>query len=218
MELSVLQIFSSAKRSGGRYHDAVLERSLPGASLLLEACAVVDASVAAAVEAAAQNGRRLACGPGCDVCCRQPIPVTPLEFLCMRAWLHLHVTADSRAGLEAHLLTRIREEPSPLRRPCPFLLDGGCAVYPVRPLACRRYLALDRRCAPGEDCATDRSEDLLIPARLALRAALALTFPWYAARWRGLRLPRPPRAAPASDAAQAWLRSVTVPVQNLSWS
>lgn len=197
--------------------DAPLERSLPGAGLLLEACAMVDASVEAAVEAAARAGRSVACGPGCDVCCRQPIPVTPLEFLLMRAWLQLRAAADSRARLEAQLLTQIREEPSPLRRPCPFLLDGGCAVYPVRPLACRRYLALGRRCAPGEDCATDRPEDLLVPARPALRAALAFTFPWYAARWRLLGLPRPPAGAPESETAQAWLRSVTVPVQSLSW-
>ena len=217
MKISVLQIFSSAKCSSGRHRDALLERSLPGAALLLESCALVDASVAAAVEAAARNGRRVACGPGCAVCCRQPIPVTPLEFLCMRAWLHLRGAAESRAWLEAQLLTRIREEPSPLRRPCPFLLDGACAVYAVRPLACRRYLVLDRRCAPGEDCATDRPEDMLVPARRALRAALALTFPWYAARWRSLRLPRPPEAAPESEAAQAWLRSVTVPVQDLAW-
>lgn len=179
---------------------------------------MVDASVAAAVEAAARKGRSLACGPGCDACCRQPIPVTPLEFLLMRAWLRFRAPADSRARLEAQLPTRLRDEPSPLRRPCPFLLEGGCAVYVARPLACRRYLVLDRRCAPGEDCSASRPEDLLVPARHALYAALALTFPWYAAHWQRLGLPRPPRAAPASGAAQAWLRSVTVPVQNLSWN
>lgn len=205
-------------RTSGRHHDAALERSLPGASLLLEGCALVDASVAAAMEAAARNGRSLACGPGCDVCCRQPIPVTPLEFLLMRVWLRFRADEDSRARLEARHLTRLRDEPSPLRRPCPFLLEGGCTVYPVRPLACRRYLVLDRRCAPGEDCSASRPEDLLVPARHALHAALALTFPWYATRWRSLRLPQPPGAAPESGAAQAWLRAVTVPVQNLFWS
>lgn len=36
--------------SGRRHRDALFERSLPGASLLLAACALVDASVDAAVQ------------------------------------------------------------------------------------------------------------------------------------------------------------------------
>lgn len=86
----------------------------------------------------------------------------------------------------------------------------------MRPLNSRhRDLALDRPCAPGEACTQSRPEDMLIPPRSALRQALALTFPWYAARWRDLELPRPPDAPPGSGAAQAWLASVTVPVQGL---
>ncbi|MDE5880007.1 MAG: YkgJ family cysteine cluster protein [Desulfovibrio sp.] len=194
-----------------------MERALPGAALMLEACALVDASVEQAVAAAREAGRALACGPGCDVCCRQPIPVTPLEFLVMRAQLRFRVAPAERELLEARLRAQLAEEPEPLRRPCPFLLTGGCSVYAVRPLACRRYLVLDRPCAPGEVCTQSRPGDMLIPARGALHAALALTFPWYASHWQGLGLTRPPDASPESHAAQAWLRSVTVPVQRLAW-
>lgn len=201
-----------------RHRDALVERALPGAGLLLAGCAGVDASVAEAVAAARMAGRALACGPGCDTCCRQPIPVTPLEFLLLRAHMRVRLDAATRARLEAQHEAQLAAEPEPLRRPCPFLLDGSCSVYAVRPLACRRYLVLDRACAPGEVCTQTRPEDMLIPARRPLMEALALTFPWYAARWRELGLPEPPAAEPVSEAAQAWLRSVTVPVQNLPWN
>ncbi|MDE7370688.1 MAG: YkgJ family cysteine cluster protein [Desulfovibrio sp.] len=201
-----------------RHRDPALERALPGAALMLEACALVDASVDAAVAAAREAGRRVACGPGCDTCCRQPIPVTPLEFLVMRAQMRFRLAPDIRARLEAQHAEQCAAEPEPLRRPCPFLLDGSCSVYAVRPLACRRYLVLERPCAPGEICTESRPEDMLIPARKALHAALALTFPWYGARWRDLGLTEPPDASPESAAAQAWLASVTVPLQRLAWN
>lgn len=204
--------------SGHRHHDIALERSLPGASLILEGYALVDASVEAAVAAADRAGRRLACDTGCDTCCRQPIPVTPLEFLLLRTQVRFRVAPASRERLEVQLRTWLREEPSPLRRPCPFLLEGACTVYAVRPLACRRYLVLDRPCTPSEVCTQSRPEDMLIPARGALHAALALTFPWYAGRWQALALSQPPKAAPESETAQAWLRSITVPVQSLAWN
>ncbi|MDE7241348.1 YkgJ family cysteine cluster protein [Desulfovibrio sp.] len=204
--------------SGRRHRDALLERALPGAGLLLAGCAHVDASVGEAVAAARDAGRTLACGPGCDACCRQPIPVTPLEFLLMRSHMRLRLDAATRARLEAQYEGQLAAQPDALQRPCPFLLDGGCSVYAVRPLACRRYLVLDRACAPGEVCTQSRPGDMLIPARKALHAALAMTFPWYAGRWQALGLPEPPAAEPGSEAAQAWLRSVTVPVQNLPWN
>ena len=205
-------------RNSGRHRDALVERALPGAGLLLAGSALVDASVAEAVAAAHKAGRTLACGPGCGTCCRQPIPVTPLEFLLMRAHMRLRLDADTRARLEAQHAAQLAAEPDPLARPCPFLLDGSCSVYAVRPLACRRYLVLDRPCAPGEICTESRPKDMLVPARRPLREALALTFPWYAARWQELGLPGPPSAEAGSEAAQAWLKSVTVPVQNLAWN
>ena len=201
-----------------RHLDPALERALPGAGLLFEAYALVDASVDAAVAAAREAGRALACGPGCDTCCRQPIPVTPLEFLVMRAQTRFRLAPDVRARLVARHEARCAAGPEPLSRPCPFLLHGACSVYAVRPLACRRYLVLDRPCAPGEICTESRPEDMLIPARKALIAALGLTFPWYRAHWRELGLTRPPDAAPESAAARAWLASVTVPLQRLAWN
>ena len=203
---------------GCRHHDALLERALPGANLLLRGYALVDASVEEAVACADRAGRVLACGPGCDACCRQPIPVTPLEFLLMRAQVRFRLDGERRARLEAQQEEQLRAEPDPLRRPCPFLLDGACVVYAVRPLACRRYLVLDRPCAPGEVATQRRPDDMLVPQRMALREALALTFPWYAGRWQALGLPQPPEATPASEAARAWLRAVTAPVQSLPWT
>lgn len=195
-----------------RHRDALLERALPGADLLLQGYALVDASVREAVADATSRGRRLACGHGCAVCCHQPIPLTPLEFLLMRAQARFRLGAEQRVRLE-HAQPDARP---PGHRPCPFLLDNACTVYAVRPIACRRYLVLDVPCAPDEDCTASRPGDLLIPARAALDAALALTLPWYAAHWQEVRLPRPP-AADDSHAVRAWFRAITVTAQHLAW-
>lgn len=137
-----------------RHRDSLLEKPLPGADLALEACALVDLSVAEALARARQAGRAPACGAGCAACCCQPIPLTPLEALLLTRYAHLRLRPEERATLARNHAAALALPP--LRRNCPLLLDGRCAAYVVRPLACRRYLVLDRPCAPGEDAASSR--------------------------------------------------------------
>ena len=124
-----------------RHRDSLLEKSLPGADLALEACALVDLSVAEALARARQAGRAPACGAGCAACCCQPIPLTPLEALLLTRYAHLRLRPEERAPLARNHAAALALPP--LRRNCPLLLDGRCAAYVVRPLACRRYLVLD---------------------------------------------------------------------------
>ena len=134
-----------------RYRDALLEKALPGAALALDACALVDLGAAEALARARQAGRIPVCGEGCAVCCRQPIPLTPLEALLLIHFLRLRLGPEKRAALARNI---VAAQPLPVvRRTCPLLLDDHCAAYAVRPLACRRYLVLDRACAPSEDAA-----------------------------------------------------------------
>lgn len=194
-----------------RHRDSLLEKSLPGAALALEACALVDLSVAEALARARQAGRAPACGPGCAVCCCQPIPLTPLEALLLTRYARLRLGPEERAALARNHAAA--QALPPLRRNCPLLLDGRCAAYVVRPLACRRYLVLDKACAPGEDAAFSRPADLLLPDPDLLAAALLRTLPWYT-RWPGCPLP-PGYSDPA--AVRRFFRSVTTVIQALPW-
>ena len=112
-----------------------------------------------------KDGRAPVCARGCDECCHQPIPVTPPEILGMALYL-------KRQSL-----------PEPERRAladgCVFLENGACLVYPLRPIACRRYMIFERRCAPGEHPAISRPADILWPSTHALLHVLRETTVYY---------------------------------------
>lgn len=161
-----------------RLHLDTLERRHPWLPLLLDCYAVVDASVRRAIdEAASRDGRSPACGSGCSVCCEQPIPATPLEVMGIRLYIQKEMSASLRSALRQH------QEHSPASSVvCRFLMGGACAIYPLRPVACRRYIVLGARCAPGETSTETRPDDMLLPSRAALNHALSLTLPYYAAQ------------------------------------
>ena len=183
-----------------RFYDPRLEHGTPGTTLALEAMHMVDQSVQEAIARAAAQGRRLACGPGCDACCKQAIPLTLLEGIVLVRYMQLHGSPEARRALLA-----------PRGMDCPLLLNGQCAAYPVRPLACRRYLVLDRACAANECPTESRPRDMLIPSRKVLEKALAHTLPWYADR---------PDCPQTDDSKTLWtfVRSITTLVQNLPWA
>lgn len=175
---------------------------------MLDACALVDLSVAEALDARRKTGHGPACKAGCAACCRQPIPVTPLESLAIEVWLQLHMPAPRRALLARQLEAAAHQPPQ--LRDCPFLAENVCRIYPLRPLACRRYLVLGRACAPGEDPTRLRPGDLLRPDPAMLTAALMRTLPWYK-DW-------PHYPAPITeDAARNFFRAVTTLLQAVPW-
>jgi hypothetical protein len=87
-----------------------------------------------------------ACFRGCSHCCHQRVDVTALEvFLIVR---YLRTATDYQpsqifAAAERHASLSSRQHFLE-QCACPFLEgDGACAVYEVRPLACRRVHSLD---------------------------------------------------------------------------
>ena len=60
----------------------------------------------------------------------------------------LGLAADVRQALAARLAA-FGGETARLGATCPFLHEGRCAVYPVRPMACRRYIVYGAPCARG---------------------------------------------------------------------
>lgn len=149
------------------------EARLPWLARLLDALGIVDAGVEASLAAAQNAGRLVACGPGCGHCCRrQLIPVTSLEIAGL-SWYCLHQLKDeARRRVKRALVKKTQAG-------CRFLLDGRCAVYPLRPIACRRFIVFDIPCGPDEDVWSTRQRDVLIPLPEHKPAADRLMLPYY---------------------------------------
>jgi Fe-S-cluster containining protein len=62
---------------------------------------------------------------------------------------------------------------------CPFLVDGACAVHPMRPMACRQFNVFDRVCAEGEDAFHTRRGDVMTPLPRFADQAFDRMLPFY---------------------------------------
>ena len=139
-------------------------------ALLLDSYAVLDAGVAAAITA---DGRRPACRSGCAACCRQPIPASSLEVLGLTWYAHKRLRGRKRRALRG-LLEIVAEGTD-----CPFLVEDACAVYPLRPMACREFVMLGRPCRNGEQPTVTRAADLLPLPQAAQYRAFRHMLPFY---------------------------------------
>ncbi len=152
------------------------ERKHPWLPLLLDAYALVDEGVAAAVEREERRtGRRLACRRGCDSCCRtqRDIPVYAHEVTGIYWYCTERIRPPTRGVLSHRLAARTPEQA------CPFLMDGACVIHPVRPAGCRQFNVLGEACADGEDPFHSRREDVVAPPREVLHRAFGLVLPLY---------------------------------------
>ena len=180
-------------------HDFLLRRSgfppeyrreFPWLVPLLKAYTYLHAGLALDI---AETGKTPVCGPGCAHCCKQPIPVTPVEILGLMLYLRLHPDpARKKTNAPFH---------------CPFLVNEACSVYPVRPIACRRFLVFGSPCQPQEAVTETRPQDVLWPSRGVLLDTLRLTLPYY----EDLGL------APEGPAGMEFFASHTTFVQNEDW-
>lgn len=93
----------------------------------------------------------LACRAGCTYCCYPPVSATVPEVANIVAFISTQLDPQQQLRIrasvdQAHARTAGMgsEERAATNLPCPYLNDsGGCAVYPVRPLACRGYNSAD---------------------------------------------------------------------------
>lgn len=145
---------------------------------------VAEQLTAIGVHDAEAAGQHVSCKTGCGACCRQLVPITPLEAReLMRVVERMPEPrrtqirqrfADARkrfesAGLLENLLAlengpggaRLALDYFALRVPCPFLENESCSIYPDRPIACREYLVV----SPAVHCAEATPENVraLVP-------------------------------------------------------
>jgi len=136
--------------------------------------ALSDAMVGAVAHDVEQNGHPISCKKGCGACCRQMVPVSPVEarhlaemidsFPEPRRTQVLTRFADTRRRLdEAGLLDKLRRPDQwteeelktyaqayfDLGTPCPFLEEESCSIHAQRPVSCREFLVT----TPPELCA-----------------------------------------------------------------
>lgn len=112
-----------------------------------------------ALQARMDAGAPVACNRGCATCCTVRVTATAPEILLIAR--HLWESEPDvcarivRRVAEADMHTRFEDAQSrvALRQPCPFIDDdGACAIYPVRPLACRGHASHDRHACELAAC------------------------------------------------------------------
>ncbi|MDI6855110.1 MAG: YkgJ family cysteine cluster protein [Deltaproteobacteria bacterium] len=95
--------------------------------------------------------RPIACRAACDFCCYNQVETSPLEALAISHFIQ-ELSATEQARLTERVNASVRRrsgwskaEVARSRRqfPCPFLNQGLCEIYPVRPLLCRAMHSLD---------------------------------------------------------------------------
>jgi Fe-S-cluster containining protein len=152
------------------------EARYPWLSLLLDGLAVFDKGTALAIQRARRKrSRPVACREGCGNCCRAntDIPVFPLEL----AGIYLYAIERLNGPLRETLKAQLTRHDGKL--PCPFLIDNGCAIYPLRPGVCRLFVVFGRPCSAGEDAYHTRREDVLTPLEEFSNQAYFIMLPFY---------------------------------------
>jgi Fe-S-cluster containining protein len=112
------------------------------------------------IEASALQGRKITCTKGCDSCCHEQVLAQGLEGVAAVAWIN-----KQPKSLRKQILKRLDKWYKEITRAninlnlnkqetvyaeatkywaakiaCPFLDNGICSIYPVRPFACRTML------------------------------------------------------------------------------
>ncbi len=149
------------------------------------------AECAAAADAVCAD-RPMACAAGCPHCCVLNVAILLPEGMVIAEWLRQRLTpaalADMRKSLAAHRSwERWMDDEERIARKavCPFLdAAGGCAIHPVRPLACRGVASLDRISCREAFNPIISDQERTVPADLLRRSAFDAAF---AALARALR-------------------------------
>lgn len=93
-------------------------------------------------QAEASRTTLLSCGKGCHACCRQNVTIWQDEAAVIAEYCNAHGIDIPKEYLEEQLKYGWKEVARTEVGWCTFLKGGVCSIYPVRPLACRKYLVV----------------------------------------------------------------------------
>ena len=98
--------------------------------------------------ASAPDVGTLACRAGCTWCCHFSVDVRAVEVFAIMDFVERTFTADEKARVYAEIRANSAalqnlDEFERMKRnvKCPFLREGRCSIYSVRPQTCRNYHA-----------------------------------------------------------------------------
>ncbi len=104
-----------------------------------------------------EDGHEIACQSGCTYCCMVPVAASTPEVLAIANYVRESFDAERKVALDRRVEINISatagmdmDQRDRVRLDCPFLEEGQCAVYEVRPIACRGYSSYS-----VEDCRED---------------------------------------------------------------
>lgn len=118
--------------------------------LVLHALSRYDRVAAVVKEEIEGFSERLCCRVGCTYCCGLRIEASPAEILLIAKHLMERTKPEDRErferkiqalAVEARYMTAVEWAAS--EYVCPFLEQGRCAIYCVRPLSCRGWNSTD---------------------------------------------------------------------------
>lgn len=106
------------------------------------------------VSAQCEGMPQLDCHKGCATCCTLRVTATAPEVLMLARFIRaIHPGLIARgidlpaqiARADEHTQGLDESERVQVRQPCPFIAQGVCVIYQVRPLACRGLASYDRK-------------------------------------------------------------------------
>lgn len=151
--------------------------------MLLDAYFIADKGLYQGIRRRLNQGHKLACAKGCSSCCKTntTIPVYPLELVGLYWYAIEKIHAEQREKLKTQLRNFTKGNP------CPFLIEGICSAYLMRPLACRHFNVFNKPCDEGEDAYYTRRHDVLTPIEKYKNKALSTMLPFHGIKERAKR-------------------------------
>lgn len=105
------------------------------------------------------NGERkpFPCRSGCSFCCYMPVHALEIEIILIAVWVFQTQRPEVVQRYQQKIVEARQKIGSArddarmkLRVACPFLDEGSCGIYEVRPIACRAYFSPDAKACEVE--------------------------------------------------------------------
>jgi Fe-S-cluster containining protein len=151
------------------------EATKPAAQAAVDFIAQLHKGLDTVAEQARATGPQPACQAGCAHCCHLRVEATDPEVLHIAQHLRTLPGADQAATLlrlQQHVAAAIV---GTTRQPCSFLVHDRCAIYSVRPAACRKAHSLSAAHCAEQSPTIPQNLRLLVDAE-ALMAGTALAY------------------------------------------
>ena len=119
------------------------------------------------------NGEKISCRKGCGFCCKMNVDVSPMEVAVILVYCSVNKIAINRDYLIAQAsIPKERLGFTPSLSTCVFLqADNTCSIYPVRPLACRKY----RVTSPAELCNAEKHPKAMLTVLTDIEAEILVS-------------------------------------------